>query len=648
MTGAVVPFPLAATAPESDIGDAALPLDTRDTTPPDEGGGGGGGSGGAEEAEPRFGPVVPLGTDIQRNALVFVLLAASGNRTVLGARQIQNVAELSGLFGGSARKAWLAQRWPQTAPKRDATGRVVRDDEGHTIRVPTGDFSARDLGDDLITACCRLGPAHLLEQRKDGVWSGPDGGLCVHVGDRLWTYPDGTARAFGWRDGSAIYLAGDRRQPPAAEPATGKQCQDLAATFARWPFAPEHRAVAPVYLLGMVAAGIYGAALDWVPHLWVRGEAGLGKSTLLELVAAAAGADEKSENISEPWVRNRHSGRSHLIVLDEKEANSKGIADILALMRAASSGGVSGRLMDGAITTYHLHVPFLLGAITSPAFEAADLSRITMLALRREEVVSPSGQDFNANALIEASRALHPALLTRLVVGWPRFQQNLAVYHAALRQNGATSRSADQLATLLAGHRTLVDDTPIDPSAAAEEIDVLQMEVVTSAIAAEADAGRLALSHLLASPVRVGPDGKSMLTVAALLEELRDLADELQRTPHDDIGRGDVEARAKRRAREAGMLKLRWAHGEGLYLGNTSPQINRLFDGTTWANKVWRQVLRDLPGARDGGSIHFRGGGQDRTVFVPESVLRLPPPSGDDPLGRVQPASAETEPDPPP
>jgi hypothetical protein len=163
------------------------------------------------------------------------------------------------------------------------------------------------------------------------------------------------------------------------------------------------------------------------------------------------------------------------------------------------------------------------------------------------------------------------------------------------------------------------------------------------------DAGRLALSHLLASSVRAGPDGKSTITVAALLEELRDLGADLAKAPLSDPSYGEIKLRLERRIKEAGMLKLRWDFGPepGLYLGNTSPAINAVFRDTTWANRVWRQVLRDLPNARDGGSIHFRGGGQDRAVFLPAAALRLPESREVDPLAAVLPAVAEGGADPP-
>jgi len=642
MSGSVIPWPKGSALPAADFGgdESIPPLPEPGPEEEDRKGGGGGsgaGAGGQGADGGRFGPVIPLGTDMRASSIVYVLLAASGDRVVMTAKQLQTVAELSGLFGGGERKEWMAERWPQMRPKRDSAGRVVRDDDGRVEMLPTGDFSARDLGDELITACTRLGQANLLDHRKDGIWPGPDGGLVIHVGNAVWTAPDALERPLGWKHDNAIHLAANKRPRPAAKAATALEARRLVDAFRLWNFVPGIAPAAPVYLAGMVACGVYAAALDWCPHLWLRGPAGAGKSTLLRLVTSASGADAPAEDVSEAYVRNLHNGRSHLIVLDEKEPNSKGVNEVLALMRAASSNGRFGRLMDGQVTTYHLHVPFMLAAISTPDFEAADLSRITVLALRR----GGTAKEAEIAERVGWAKEMHPAFLSRLVVGWPRFQANLAVYRAALLAAEATSRSADQFAALLAGHRTLIDDTPIDPTAAREEIDALGVEMVTPSMAEETDAGRLALAHLLASPVRVGIDGKGMMTVAALLEDLRDLAAELARLKQagsSDPAYGEIDSRAKRRAREAGMLKIRWSHGQGVYLGNTSPQINRCFDNTTWANRVWRQALRDLPGAGDGGSIHFRGGGQDRAVFIPEAALRLPGSREDDPTVPVQPA----------
>jgi len=643
MTGTILAFPVPSSKHPPLSGDTVIPL--RPAKPEDDrkGGGGGDDAGGrGATPPPDFGPVVALGTEMRKEERVFALLAAGGQRVILSAKKLQTVADLSGLFGGHRRKAWMAERWPQMRPKRDATGRVVRDDEGRIEQVETGDFSARDLGDALIQACVDLGPAHALDHRRDGVWPGPDGGLVVHVGDRLWTFPDNVERSFGWRHGNALHLAADARPAPAAaeKAATKQDCLALEATLKLWNYHPDVAAAAPAYLLGGIAAGIYCAALEWVPHIWLSGPAGAGKSTLLRFMAAASGADAPAEDVSEPFVRNVHNGRAHAILLDEKEPNTKGVNEVLALMRAASSGGRSGRLMDGAVTSYAVHAPFILAAISTPAFEAADLSRITVIQLRRGGTAS----DEHLEKQLAAARALYPALLTRAVLGWPRFLENRKVYRRALLAAAATSRCADQLATLLAGRRTLIDDDVMDESSARDELSDLNIEVISADRAEETDAGRLALSHLLASSIRLGADGKNA-TVAALLEELRDLGEDLKAAITADPSYSEIEGRLKRRIREAGQLKLRWSHGEGVYIGHTSPTLNRIFEGTTWANRVWRQVLKELPGAHDGTSIYFRGGGQDRAVFVPEAALRLPGPKADDPLAQVQPAVAEAPPD---
>ena len=606
--------------------DAALPAD-----PPDEGRGGGpphdGGASGQDE-EPRFGRVVPLGTALQRGKTAYVLLDSVGQRVTLSARDMQNLADISSLFGGAGARRWLAERWPWQRPKRDKAGRVERDDDGNVIMVPSGDFSARDVGDALIAACTRLGPADALEHRRDGVWPGESGGLAVHVGDTIFTWPDGAEQRPGWRLGTALHVAARPRRRPHAIAATATECLTFMQRFRLWSYAPAMERSAPTLLMGAIAVGVYSGALAWRPHVWLRAPTNAGKSTLLDLLVAAVGADPRSKDVSEPYVRRAFDGRATWIVLDEEEANLASVTAVLNLMRGASDGegARTGRVIEGEAHSSRIACPFLLAAISTPAFEPADASRITTINLRR-----PAGGDRKPELLKAQAEAyaLHPRLFTRLVQGWERFGVNLAVYRGALLNGAATARCADQLATLLAGHRVLVDDLPIDPMTAAEEINALELQVVTPDLAAETDAAPQALAHLLASRVPVG-DGRQSATLAGVVEGLREaVADWLAYQRGDPYAPADAKATLDRHVGNAGALQLRWqADPPGLIIGQTSPLLNHAFAGTPWANRVWIAALRDVEGAQDAGSVKFRRAPQARAVWLPESQLGLMPPRG--------------------
>lgn len=617
--------------------DAPVPTD-----PPHDTGGGPPGGGGAsdEPEEPTFGRVIPLGTATLRGKTAYVLLDAAGARGTYSARDLHSIGDVSGLFGGSSAKTFLARRWPYLVARRDVQGKIVRDDKGRPEMVPSGDFSARDLGDALMAACTRLGPADALEHRRDGIWPGEGGGLAVHAGNAIHTWPQDQSHAPGWRLGSSLHVAARPRPKgwPARAPATAAQMHAMQRDFDLWSYATAMERSASALLTGMVAVGIYAGALTtWRPHMWLRGDAGIGKSHLLDLVVALTGADRRSKDVSEAFVRDNFDARSGLIVLDEENANLAGVTEVLRLMRGASDGegARTGRMYEGAARVFRVACPFLLAANSMPAFEPADASRITTLTLRRGD-----GGDRSArvNAAIAAAADLHPAIVTRLVQGWHRFRQNVEVFRAGLMQRHATARCADQLGTLLAGWRTLIDDEVVDPFVAAEDLNSLEIQVVTPDAAAESDAWAQVIAHLLSSRMPTGT-GRESNTVAGLVELLREAVTAWQwamshGTPVEQV---EFKTQLARIVGDAGALQLRWsADPPGLLVGNTSPLLNRAFDGTAWANRVWLQALRDAPGAEDAGAVNFRRASKARAVLLPEPVLGLipcawRPPGGPEP-----------------
>lgn len=583
--------------------------------------------GDGDAAEPPFGPVVPLGVTTRREQTAFVLLTSAGTEVVLSARDMHAVPHLSGLFGGAGARAWMADRWPHLRVARGPDGKPKRDDSGAPVMEPSGDFSARDLGDALMAACIAAGPAESCQRRRDGVWPALNGGLVVHAGGDIWTAPDLQARPMGWRDGPAIHLAAPPRWTRAERqamerPATAEECRALLDHLQLWAWSPASASSSAPLIAGAIACGVYAGALRWRPHLWLRGPTNAGKSTLARFIAAAAGTEAPSTDVSEPYVRNTWDGRARLVVLDEREPNLPGVQAVLTLMRGASDGAVVGRLMDGALRTYRIACPFVVAAISTPAFEAQDASRISVVSLRR-----PGEGDRGAALARAAAHAaeIAPRLAQRLILGWARFGQNLAEYRAALIGRSATARCADQLGHLLAGWRTLLHDLPADAYTAAEDINDLGLDLTTPDQAAEEDAHAMVLRHLLASRVPIG-DGRQSTTVAGLLEDLRDAAEAWAGCARSDPSAGEVKRALDKLVDSAGMVGLRWRRGEGLVVSNHAPLLNRAFDGTPWQNWVWQRSLRDIPGGCDAGQTRFRRGGQHRAWLLPEDALGLSPP----------------------
>jgi hypothetical protein len=641
VTAKIITGPFSPRAPQADA-----PFDEEVTAPPpappeeveDRRGGGSGGGRGKRAKPGDFGPVVPLGTTTSRGTTALVFLDAAGKRSMLSAAQIRNASWLSLLFGGDDGRETLMRLWPKRTPVTDAEGKPVLDDKGEPKMAVTG-FNPVAAGDALISACVRAGDAGAAELRRDGLWRHSDGSLLHHCGN-LVRYA-GADHAPGLRDGIAIYVSAERREPPAPAEATIAECEALEEAFRLWNFADPASAE---LLMGLVACGIYGAVLSWRPHVFIQALEGSGKSSLNRLVALACGAGEPSTDISEPGIRRMYNSRSGIIPLDEAESNAHDVGRVVGLMRGASDGEGSKTVraaQDGSgHEVFRVAGCFLLTAITQPKMTAADLSRITRIDLRPIEV----DRTEEVRAAQAMARELHPKLLARLLARWPQYEASLAAAREAVLATDSTGRSADQLGALFAGWWVLHSDAPLTPDQARDVMPRFAGFVSTRAEAAEHNTARRALNHMLASRVPVGLRSGDYMTLQQALSE----ADGAHWAAVGAKQRGDagvyaLEQQAKSWRKKLGGLGLRLIYGPekdawpgkgpptpGVWVRNGAPPIEACFAGTEWSGGAWEGLLRQLPDAQvSKTSMKFTGGGQDRAVLVIMEHLGLED-AGDD------------------
>lgn len=576
--------------------------------------GGGGGQAGEGEG-PRFGTVVPLGVRSRKGATCYVFLDAAGLETMLSARDMHAAAIIEGLFGGRPAHRFLEQRWPHFIPARDQNGKPQRDDDGKMVMIPAG-WSARECGADLIAACTKIGAADDAELRRDGVWSDGKGGLVVHCGRVV--FAGDKEHASGFTQGKVIYIAAPKRDLPAEEEASVADCRAMENDLRLWTFAEGLGIAGPQLLMGMIACGILSAALDWRPHMAASGPAGAGKSSLARFMANACGVEEPAEDVSEPGVRRLFNARSGLIPLDENEASSAHMGAVLNLMRGASDGGgakvVRASGEGSGADTFRIAGCFFLSAINPPHLSLADASRITLILLRR----GPDGVD-RKDAVLKAcarARALYPSVLTRLVKRFGQYRANFSVFRGAAVRARATSRSADQVAALLAGWATLTQDEVFSEGEAAEQVGALGDFTTNAEQAEEEDVGRQVLRQLLGSLVPV--DREKMTVAQAVTDAVAAIRDwSAHRGADGDFARDEARKRWERRL---GALGLRYHETPcpGVLVANGAPLIEAAFAGTPWTGKAWQRPLRELSGAVEPkGPVKFRGNAAARAVHLP-------------------------------
>lgn len=604
---------------------------------PEEGGPAGNAAGG--EVTPPL-PPCPVESLGRRDGYYF-FLSARGEYRALRARELNGLG-IDSLFEGE--DDWLRAAFPRygKAPEGEA--------------APVIGYQTVAAARWLMRECGRQGffdPAACL--RGASVWLDEEeirrGGkreirraLMVHCGDVVLRYslPDmgaEGAKALAGQlvsieplpaglvrralDGKPqIYPALDREDRPGSVAARPEQMAALFDNLHRWNWLQP--VCAPRLLLGYIAVAPICGLLKWRPHLWNVAGHGSGKSELEQLVARLLGSTVlRISAPTEAAVRQLLGSSARAVMLDEvefSELNNRA-REVVELARLGSTdkqaptarGGLAGTAQ-----TFKVRACFYLTSILHPPFAPQDASRITLLEMG--ELAPPTPDDGEVPAqpvqeMIEEMAALGPAMRLRIILGFPRFEANLAVYRAAFAAAGRKARLADQYGTLLAGAHMLLSDEVVTMEQAEREVGGLREgEMLPDS---DVESGpRQCLNHLLTSPIEDTSASGSRLTGTVATAVWKNVEDN---TYQDALSMCGVRVvrRSELDARGAGF---------DLWVANDHRGMRRVYSDTRWKDGVWAQELKRLPGAvaTPGGTPQRIGGAKVRFVAVPCELIERP------------------------
>jgi len=360
--------------------------------------------------------------------------------------------------------------------------------------------------------------------RRRGVWREPDGTLLFNSGDALYdvsAYEYGAPRdpiPLSKHRGYYAYIGGPDLAEFVAPPGEGLSGQEATRLV---DILKEVSWVRPqsVYLLaGWLFAAPLCGLLDWRSHIWITGPHGSGKTTLLQqviipLLNNMCRAFEGGSTGA--GVRQDLRSDGLAVIYDEAESekakhrsNFKSTMEqILDLARVASSSS-GGRVVKGTGTqtgalSYFLHSMFCFSSIVIDIENAADDSRVTRLEIVKNTRPDAEDQFQNLREMIHntINEKYCARFLRRCMDEAPWIRKNAEVFSEILARMLADRRSADQLATLIAGYYGLVRGGVVSRKAAKEFCEAMPWhEVVSHETAADDDA---ALWTILDYKIRV-------------------------------------------------------------------------------------------------------------------------------------------------
>lgn len=337
--------------------------------------------------------------------------------------------------------------------------------------------------------------------------------------------------------------------------------------------------------LGWLAIAPFAGALSRRPMLQLTGARACGKSTLLDAIARLlAGSCLKVDGGSTPaGVRQRLGHDACVIIIDEfgdDRTSKKGIAKtkefVLMAREWYSSDTGEGTLrgtQGGDARAYSGRAVGLFAGIHPPEMEASDATRFVRIHLRR----LPAGAHvppllFDEERLESLGRGLR----VRMFKSYPALTAAIACFKATLLGRVREPRTADNLATLLAGAFVALNGRAPEPDEVMKTLGDIDLSAHIQAMDGAAD-DRDCIDWLLGAMLRTEhgerPVGELIAQVlAGNKSHVMALAD------------------AGIRVREDGSLAVCTA--------KTLAGLRTLFAGSKFADGGWKVILERAPGVQ--------------------------------------------------
>jgi len=570
---------------------------TREPAPDPSGGGGG-----RRDSRPKGDiwdgcPVRPLGTF---DDVCFYLNRLGELRTI----DNHSLDKIRHLFLGDTRL--LARHFPQF--DKDGVPRPGKFDQAQAAAA-------------MVAACGEHGVWRPTgRMRGPGCWTDDDGGLIIHAGDAVLVGGE-------WVDpgvhGGKVYAAAAPGPRPAKAGARGDAAQALLDLIGTWSW--RRPDIDPVLALGLIVAQMVGGALEWRPVGWLTGDAATGKSTFQALLLHVHGGEGgllQAADATEAGIRSVVGFSSLPVAIDELEPDvdrPQKVKSVVELARRAASGAQIFRgSSDQKGYQSNAYSCFLFSSILIPPMEAQDRSRMIILDLHRLPPDAPKRKN-DPRRLRQIGQQLR-----RLIVdGWDTWGDRLELWRAALADHGQTGRARDKFGTVLA-----LADMMLHPGLpSAEVMDGWARKLGRAVTEETQEVGSNAedmIMTLMGQSYDVYRRGEQhtvaqwVMAAAQMRGAPRDLYN-----PHDGVGAAEDKARdANEKLAKIGLRVRGSGDKAALFLPNSRlPGLCALFEGTQWADGVWSQAARRLPGAEPVPNPLRLAGISTRGVYVPFAAI---------------------------
>lgn len=452
----------------------------------------------------------------------------------------------------------------------------------------------------LMQECEQKGYFSPGDMRGRGAWQ-DKGGIVFNTGAAIITETDTVS--ISDYESEFAYTRGAQLDVAAVAPLSDDTAREMASIFKLVNF---ERISSRYMLAGWSVLAPFCGALGWRPHVWINGEAGSGKSWIIQNIVRQMVGDAfcipVQGSTTEAGIRQTLGADALPVVFDEadaeNEAASARIKNILEFARSAShsDGGriVKGGMGGAGASGSNAKSMFLFGSIVVSTMQESDITRITNIGITTARDIEKDRRWMELQAGVSRlfTAANCAALRARTLKNLPTIKKNIAIFKTVLRDILGDQRAADQIGTLLAGAYSLHKSEEITREQALELASKFDWRE-DRRDKSDTDSDRL-LSRIRETIVKLDlPRGSMSLSVGELVE----IAARRSNPSNEAIQNYNV-------ADHLGRIGLIADDDGFLYVSNNSIHIRQMLKGTAWGTN-WHRVLMRVPGATTDNSRRF-------------------------------------------
>lgn len=329
-------------------------------------------------------------------------------------------------------------------------------DENYSIIDNKGNFKGHDLltlQDNIIMDCIRLGNYSIENVKGYGIFQDPlnKGELIINT-EKIW----GTSKDFDnsrIRGRNIFNNERDLKINKNQTQATKKDVDTIIDILGTWKF---KRGLQDINLqLGWILCAPFAGVLKWRTHESLTGMRGTGKSTLNKFIKNLLGnlSVEFDGASTEPGIRQAMGLSSGAILLDESEADGSKLANILAMLRSASSGIMRAMgTSDQKGQIFELRMAGLLSGIVPPKLNGADSSRFLRIELDTRDTKETGEVKKTHPYLLKESlqEELGKRITMTMIKNYKLFNRIVEDTRLLLLKDGSDSRYADTYGAIIA------------------------------------------------------------------------------------------------------------------------------------------------------------------------------------------------------